>query len=174
MSVPTHSRQSMIVRSDIEAGLFVAERVFDAPPERVFQAFTDCEHLRRWWGPAGWSLPFCELDFREGGRWHYGMRGPDGMESWGLATYLEIRPPSRLVYRDEFADADGNPQPDMPVMTNEVDFVDEGGRTRLVNTTRFGRPEDLRKVVEMGMEEGLAQTWDRLEDELRGPAGTEA
>ena len=53
------------------------ERTFAAPRDKVWAAFTDCEHLKHWWGPNGWDLTHCTMDFREGGRWHYCMSGKD-------------------------------------------------------------------------------------------------
>ena len=93
---------------------FVVERVFDAPRELVWQAWTEPEHLAHWWGPQGWTLPVCTVDFRPGGIWHYCMRGPEGEESWGKATYREIVEPERIVYLDAFADEAGNPVEGMP------------------------------------------------------------
>jgi hypothetical protein len=69
---------------------FVATRTFDAPREAVFNAWSECEALGRWWGPTGWTLPVCEIDFREGGTWFYCMRSPEGEDSCGKSTYHEI------------------------------------------------------------------------------------
>ena len=87
---------------------FVAIRVFEAPSELVFRAWSSCEHLSQWWGPDGWTLPVCEMDFRPGGRWFYGMRGPHGEDAFGLATYEQIVQPSLITFSDAFADKDGN------------------------------------------------------------------
>src|SRR3982750_3642882 len=84
------------------------EREFAAPRALVFKAWTDPRALEHWFGPAGWTLPVCEVDLRPGGVWRYCMRGPKGEESWGRATYREIVEPERLVYTDSFSDAAGN------------------------------------------------------------------
>src|SRR5438876_2640007 len=94
----------------------IFERVFNAPRELVFKAFTECQHLAHWWGPKDWTLPMCNLDLRPGGVWTYCMRGPAGEQSCGIAVYREIEPPAKLVYVDRFADADGVPNPKMPEM----------------------------------------------------------
>lgn len=146
------------------AALTVAiEREFAHPRELVFRAWSSCEHVAHWFGPAGWTLPVCEMDFRPGGRWRFGMDQPDSGLSHGLAIYDEIVEPSRIVYHDYFAHEDGSINEAMPAMWTEVDLHDLGGRTRLVNTTHFASLEDLEKVIGMGAEAGMAETFDRLE-----------
>jgi uncharacterized protein YndB with AHSA1/START domain len=90
-------------------GDVVVTRVYDAPREVVFRAWTDPEQLMRWWAPNGCTTPFCTVDLRPGGKFHYCMRLPDGRDIWGLGIYDEIVAPERIVYTDAFADADGNP-----------------------------------------------------------------
>jgi len=144
-------------------------RTFDAPRHLVFAAYTQPDLLRRWLlGPPGWTLPVCEMDFRPGGEWFYGMRGPDGEDSFGLATYEQIVESSLIVYTDAFADADRRVDPDMPVMPITVHFTESNGRTTLTSRTRFATPEDVEKVLATGMIDGLTQTWDRLEAYLAG------
>ena len=114
------------------------------------------------------------MDFRAGGSWLYCMRGPgpDGQEidSCGRATYREIDAPARIVYTDAFVDGEGNPLPDMPVMDITVTFEETAAGTRVASETVFASEKDLEAVLEMGMEEGLAQTWDKLEAYLREAA----
>lgn len=144
----------------------VATRTFAAPRVRVFRAFTDCRDLVHWWGPAGWSLPVCEMDFQVGGSWFYCMRGPNGEDSCGRATYHEIAEPERIVYTDAFTDRDGAPMAGMPEMRIMVEFRDAAGGTEVVSRARFGSAEDLQTVLATGMETGLRETWDRLADHL--------
>ena len=142
---------------------FVMERVFDAPRELVFEAFSNPEHLKYWWGPKGWTLPVCEVDFRPGGVWLYCMRGPNGEESWGKATYGDIKPPEKIVYTDNFVDRDGNVLANTPQMQITVTFEALEDKTRVINRAVFGSVEELDTVLKMGMAEGANQTWDRLE-----------
>jgi uncharacterized protein YndB with AHSA1/START domain len=86
-------------------------RVFDAPRELVWSAFTDPVQLSRWWGPKDFTAPVWTTDFRVGGRYHYCMRGPDGTNYWGTGVYREIVPLERIVYTDSFSDDHGNPIP---------------------------------------------------------------
>ncbi|MCA9839297.1 MAG: SRPBCC domain-containing protein [Trueperaceae bacterium] len=146
---------------------FSINRTFNAPRERVFAAFSQCEHLKHWWSPAGWHLSVCEMDFREGGSWLYCMSGPgpDGqpMDSYGKASYQEITAPEKIIYTDSFVDKDGSPLENMPSMQITVTFEDVKGKTRVTTETIFGSKEELDAVIGMGMEEGLKQTWDKLE-----------
>jgi uncharacterized protein YndB with AHSA1/START domain len=142
---------------------FVMDRLFDAPRELVFQVWSDPKHMAQWWGPKGWTLPVCTMDFRPGGIWHYCMQGPGGEEAWGKATYQEIVPPERIVYLDAFADADGNVIADAPTMVITVTFSNEQGKTRLTSHVQFASAKDLQETLAMGMNEGMIETWDRLE-----------
>jgi uncharacterized protein YndB with AHSA1/START domain len=144
---------------------FVYERIINAPRERVWQAWTDPRQLEKWWGPRGWTTTIYTMDVRPGGKWHYCMRqDEDGMESWGLSTYKEVTAPSRLTYDDAFSDKDGNVNPQMPVMPIEVQFIEQDGKTRLYSITHLDSAETLAQLKEMGMEQGLSETWDRLEE----------
>jgi uncharacterized protein YndB with AHSA1/START domain len=138
-------------------------RTFDAPRDLVWQMWTKAEHLQHWWGPDGWSLPVCEIDFRPGGSWFYCMAGPDDMQSCGKATYLEIQAPERLVYEDAFTDAEGNPMADMPVAHIILEFVADGDKTTVLNTVRYPTREARDQVLAMGVQAGIDQTWNRLE-----------
>ncbi|MCW9705539.1 SRPBCC domain-containing protein [Fodinibius salsisoli] len=145
----------------------IIERIFDAPPELVFEAYSSCNHLKHWWGPKEWPMEECEMDFREGGKWHYCLRGPnEGDESWGKAIYKEIDKPGKLVYEDYFSDKDGNINEEMPGMLITVVFIEHGGKTKLSSTTLFDSPETLKKVVEMGAVEGMTSSLDRLDEYL--------
>ena len=86
---------------------FVISRVFDAPRERVWQAWTEVERLKQWWGPKGFTVTHCKLDLRPGGIMHYCLRPPDGKEMWGKFVYREIVKPERLVWVNSFSDKDG-------------------------------------------------------------------
>lgn len=89
----------------------VITRVFDAPRELVFQAWTDPRMLVRWWGPKTYTSPVCKVDLRVGGSYHFCMRTPGGQEIWSTGVYHEIVPPERLVMTDSFADEHGNVVP---------------------------------------------------------------
>ena len=77
----------------------IITRVFDAPRDLVFKAWTEPERLAQWWGPEGFALPFLELDMRPGGAWRACMRGPDGTNFWQHGVCRELVPPERLAYK---------------------------------------------------------------------------
>jgi uncharacterized protein YndB with AHSA1/START domain len=161
-----------MARQQVQTGErdLVMTRVFDAPRDLVFRAFSTAEALAQWWGPRGWSLSVNNLDFRPGGSWHYCMAGPDGAESWGLSTYREIVEGELIVYTDAFSNAEGTVAEGMPQMRITVAFADEDGKTRVTSTTEFASAEELKQVLDMGVVEGATETWDRLEEFLASQA----
>jgi uncharacterized protein YndB with AHSA1/START domain len=86
----------------------VITRVFDAPRDRVFKAWTEPERLVRWWGPNGFTTPVCRIDLRPGGVFHHCMRSPGGQDFWGKGVYREVVEPERIVCTDSFSDEAGN------------------------------------------------------------------
>ncbi|MCB9663210.1 MAG: SRPBCC domain-containing protein [Alphaproteobacteria bacterium] len=83
----------------------VVRRVLAAPPELVWSVWTDADHLQRWFHPEVWTIFSAALDLRVGGSFHYGFRGPEMPETWGLWTFTEVDPPRRLRFDVSFADA---------------------------------------------------------------------
>ncbi|MED3647451.1 SRPBCC domain-containing protein [Halalkalibacterium halodurans] len=163
---------SMIFKA--EGNQLMAERVFDAPRELVFKMFTEAEHLKNWWGPRGWDLTVCNIDFRPGGSWHFCMKCVDenqgdfyGYESWGKALYREIVEGEKIVYVDYFSDSEGNLSEEMPAAEIILTFIDLGGKTKIVNQVEYPTVEELQKVLDMGMEQGFIETWDRLVEYLQ-------
>ncbi|MGG4169310.1 SRPBCC domain-containing protein [Rossellomorea vietnamensis] len=153
--------------------VLVLERVFDAPRDLVFNMFKEPEHLKTWWGPRGWELPVCHVDFQPGGVWHYCMKCADrgqgqfyGMESWGKGMYKEISEPEKIVYVDVFSDAEGHTNEDMPATDVTLEFIDMGSQTKLISRSEYSSEEALKTVMDMGMEQGIMETWDRLEEAL--------
>jgi len=159
--------------SRVEGNVLILERVFKAPRQLVFQAFSDAEHLKHWWGPRGWTLPVCNIDFRPGGVWHYCMKCEDreqgdfyGMESWGKGVYSEIVAGEKIVYKDYFSDAEGNENPELPATDIVLLFEDHEEGTLVINRAVYASAEGLKTVLDMGMEQGITETWDRLDDYL--------
>lgn len=144
----------------------IMTREFDAPRALVFEAHSDCKHLQNWWGPREWPLSYCKMDFRAGGTWHFCMKGPDGTESWGMALYKEIKAPEKIYYEDYFSDKDGNLNKEMPYTFVKVEFEEAGNKTIVRSTGLYPSADDLQKVLDMGVEAGITETFDRLEEYL--------
>jgi uncharacterized protein YndB with AHSA1/START domain len=160
---------------DKGAKTIVMERVFDAPRSRVWQAWTKPEELAKWWGPRGWETTIKKFEFKPGGAWHYMMKCVDenqkewfGQESWGIGTFKEINPEDNFRYEDAFTDSSGAPNPEMPItpITNRFEETDDG-KTKVTSITQYASDKDLQTVVDMGVEQGAKETWDRLAEYLQ-------
>jgi len=165
----------------------VITRVFDAPRELVFKAWTEPKRLMRWWGPKGFTSPVCKIDLRPGGVFLNCMRSPDGKDYWSQGVYREIVKPERIVCTDTFADEKGNPvsprqygmsadekgnpvsprqygmSPDWPdeaLIT--VTFTEHAGKTRLTLQHSPLNPGPDRDMCQQGWNESL----DKLEGSL--------
>lgn len=143
---------------------------FPAPPARIWDFWTDPRQLERWFGPPGYPLTVTDHDLRPGGRMGYYMTSPEGEKLGGYWDIEVVEPTSRLAYKDGFADADGNPAEGMPVGDTVVELTEHEGGTRVLATTVYGSAEDLQKVVDMGMEEGLREAVGQLDDALAAEA----
>jgi uncharacterized protein YndB with AHSA1/START domain len=151
---------------------FIFTRVFDAPRELVFKAWTERERLREWWGPKGFAIEPGKLELRPGGAFHYRMRAPDGREIWGRFVYREIGPPERIVFVNSFSDADGgltrNPwMPTWPLeVLNVLTLTERDGTTTLtLNGHPINATDEERTTFEAGlaaMQNGFAGTFDQL------------
>jgi uncharacterized protein YndB with AHSA1/START domain len=140
-------------------------RLFDASRERVFEAMTRPEHVKNWWGRLGegYSVPVCEIDLRPGGAWRFVNRHPRGEVTF-YGEYREIVPPSKLVYTEIFAD-----YPDTVSLITAL-FTPEGKKTRYTATCAYPSREVRDIVVNSGMEQGAAASYDQLEALLRSGA----
>jgi uncharacterized protein YndB with AHSA1/START domain len=139
----------------------IGTRIFDAPRDLVFAAFTDPKHLAKWWGPNGFTTTTHSHEFRVGGVWRFVMHGPDGRDYQNRITYDEIVPPERLVYHH------GGGDDVEPVhFTQTITFEDLGHRqTRLIWHGTFPSAEARARVIrEYGADKGLVQTMARLAD----------
>jgi uncharacterized protein YndB with AHSA1/START domain len=141
----------------------VLTRVFDAPRHLVFDAFSKPELLKGWFGPRGWSLSVCEVDFRVGGGFRFVLRGPDGQEMGMRGVYRELAPPERSVHMESFDDFPGESQ------VTAV-FSEQDGRTTLTATVRYPSNEVRDAVPKDGIEHGAAESYDKLAELLLLPA----
>jgi uncharacterized protein YndB with AHSA1/START domain len=137
------------------------ERVFNAPRERVWQAYTDPKLVAEWWG-RGNKLVIERLEVERGGHWRFVEHGPDGVHGFE-GRFREVTPPERLVHTFEW---DGLPG---YVIINDTTFEDVGdGRTRIVTTSLFYSTEERDGMLNSGMEQGLNQSYAALDKLLAG------
>jgi uncharacterized protein YndB with AHSA1/START domain len=150
---------SLTLPSDRE---IVMTRVFEAPRRRVFEAWTEPEHVRRWYGCGTLGLRVCEIDLRVGGSYCYVLQRPDGMDCALEGTYREIVPPERLVYTEEFVTRGFTSNPALVTVT----FTERAGKTTLTVTILHRSREDRDAQLNSGMETGAAESLDRLAGHL--------
>ncbi len=147
----------------------VHSRVFTAPRELVWRAFTEAERIAMWWGPNGFTTTTHEMVVRPGGLWRFVMHGPDGTDYPNTIRYEEVERPSLLRYSQHGGKASD------PVQFNAtVTFVERAGSTEVVMRLLFpsaGLRETAVRVY--GAEEGRRQTLARLEDHLRSARAQE-
>jgi uncharacterized protein YndB with AHSA1/START domain len=140
-------------------------RFFKAPPELVYEALTQPEYIRRWFGPRRLEITECEADLRVGGTWRVVHRAPDGTEFVFGGTLLELDPPHRRVGTFRW---EGAPEHEA-VETFEVTAV-EGG-TLLTSTMRHGSLEARDMHVANGMESGMVESYERLDELVAAEQG---
>jgi uncharacterized protein YndB with AHSA1/START domain len=137
----------------------VLTRIFNAPRQMVFDAFSKPELLKRWFGPRGWSLEVCEVDLKVGGGFRFVLQGPDGKKMGMRGVYREIVPPERSVHMESFDDYPGESQ------VTSV-FVEQGGKTTMTATVLYPSKEVRDIVLKSGMEHGAAESYDKLAELL--------
>jgi uncharacterized protein YndB with AHSA1/START domain len=139
----------------------VSERIFDAPRERVFATFLDPALIPEWWGPRGGTTTVDKMDVRAGGAWRFVYRDASGEETGFRGTYREVSPPERVIQTFEWEPMAGHVSVDIST------FEDLGdGRTKVTTVSQFHTPEERDGMLGSGMERGLGETYDRLDELL--------
>ena len=160
---------------NVEKRDLVITRLFDAPIELVWRAWTDPEYVIRWWGPTGFTSPSCKIDFREGGKFVFHMRAPKdfqgGQDFYTAGVYKKIVPLRLIEFSQGLADKDGN-RIDPRAMSMPADFPKEipsalafkqiGGKTELTATEYGWTVGQMRDMSEAG----LSQCLDKLAEVL--------
>ncbi len=159
-----------------ETERLVVTRVFDAPRELVWKAWTDPKYVAQWWGPKGFTSPVCKMDCLVVGKFLFCMRAPDGQEMWTGGEYFEIVVHEKIVYSMYFADAEGNKvEPAQYGIEHEamddahdvVIFEDFGeGQTKLT----LNGNESMESAKDSGQLEGWNQILDKVAAVLAGLA----
>jgi len=159
-----------------ETERMIVTRVFDAPRELVWKAWTDPKYVMQWWGPKDFTAPFCKIDFRVGGKFLCCMKAPDGKEFWNGGEYHEIVPHEKIVYSMYFADSKGNKvdaahygieHEAIDGAHDVITFEDLGdGKTKLTLTGN----EAMESAKNSGEVEGWNQIFDKFAEVLRASA----
>lgn len=146
-------------------------RIFSAPRELVWKAWTEPERVMRWWGPKYFTSPICKMDFRVGGSYHFCMQSPEGEDFWSTGVYLETIPLEKIVCTDSFADENGNVVPatyydmeeDFPLeLELTITFEDHNGNTKMI-LRHIGIPEGITQEL---TKQGWNESFDKLAEIL--------
>ena len=156
-------------------GEIMITRIFDAPRELVWKAWTESEHIKHWWGPKDFTAPFCQIEFRVGGVYLFCMRSPKGREYWSTGIYREIVVPERIVCTDCFADEKGNVVPashygmstDFPQETLwTLSFEEHDKKTRFTLRHTGMPPGDISDMTNQGWNQSLDKFAETLKYSL--------
>jgi uncharacterized protein YndB with AHSA1/START domain len=137
----------------------VITRVFDAPRELVWRAWTEPQHMAKWFGPENFTIPSCELDVRVGGVLRLTMRGPDGQDYPMKGIFREIVRPERLSFSNIAIDSDGN---HLLEGVTVVTFEDLGGKTKMTLDAQAVGLVPQAPAMLAGMEAGWSGSFDKL------------
>ena len=148
------------MKRKVEPNEIYTERVYDAPVQAVWEAWTDPAKVEKWWGPRGFCLTTHSKDLRDGGHWHYTMHGPDGTDFPNKTFYHEVRECQKLVY-DHGANDE---QP--PLFRVTALFSVSDGKTLLQLTMKLATPEAAESIRKFIKQAGGNATWDRLAEHL--------
>lgn len=141
----------------------VITRLFDAPARLLFEAYSKPEHIMRWFGPKGWPVTLCEMDFRAGGRYRFAMTSPDGTQGMPFGgEYLEIVPDRKIVYDDSFESAGAER------MVVTVTFEEDAGKTTLTIHTLFASVAMKEAHMGAGYSQGVGSSLDQLGELVAG------
>lgn len=135
----------------------VITREFNAPRELVFRALTDPALVPQWWGPANMTTQIDAMDVRMGGLWRYVQQDNEGNEYAFRGVYHEIAAPERVVYTFEWEGMQGH------ILLETLTLTEQNGKTLITDSSVFQSVADRDGMLQSGMEEGAAASWDRLE-----------
>ncbi|MBO6571861.1 SRPBCC domain-containing protein [bacterium] len=152
--------------ADKENNTLTIKREFAANRQLVWDCYTKAELLNQWFAPKPFTTKTKSMDFSEGGHWHYAMVEPNGTEYWGYTEYQDINPIDDYRTVDAFSDSEGNINPDLPKAKWHVQFSESNDHAVVTTVVNYESLEDLETVINMGMEEGMISTLERLDELL--------
>ncbi len=151
------------VTRDTDALTMTVVADFPATVQRLWEAYVDPRQLERFWGPPTYPATFTRHDVAAGGRSAYTMTGPEGEAHGGYWEWLSVEPGRGFEVLDGFAGPDGEPNAEMPAMRMRFAFEATDDGSRVTTTTHFASLDDLEKLLEMGMDEGMREAMGQIE-----------
>lgn len=143
-------------------------REFAAGRQLVWDCYTRAELLNQWFAPKLFTTKTKSMDFKDGGHWHYAMIGPDGTEYWGYTEYNNVNPIDYYETSDAFSNEAGEINEGLPKAKWQVTFSDKGENTIVETIVHYASLADLETVLNMGMEEGMVSTLEKLDELIDG------
>ena len=159
------SNETKMVK-DASGKKLIITRSFNAPVEKVWQAWTEAELLDKWWAPKPYHTETKTMDFKEGGFRLYAMVSPEGDKNWCKTNYKTIDAGKSFTSDDGFCDEAGNMNPDFAIMHWHNKFEGSSNTTTVVIDLSFDTIEGLEKIVEMGFKEGFSMAVGNLDELL--------
>lgn len=151
---------------DMQKNSITVRREFAAKRQLVWDCHTKRELLDQWFAPQPLTTKTKHMEFKDGGYWHYAMITPDGQAFWSRLDYQTINPIDGYTALDGFSDEAGFVNPDLPRARWDVGFTDAKERTLVTTVVLYNSPEDVQKVIDMGLKDGMTSTLERLDDLL--------
>ncbi|GCB02488.1 SRPBCC domain-containing protein [Ralstonia sp. SET104] len=151
---------------DMQKSSITVRREFAAKRQLVWDCHTKRELLDQWFAPKPLTTKTKHMEFKEGGYWHYAMITPDGQTFWSRLDYQTINPIDGYAALDGFSDEAGVVNPDLPRARWDVAFADAKERTLVTTVVLYNSPEDVQKVIDMGLKDGMTSTLERLDELL--------
>lgn len=151
---------------DKESNQLTLRREFLADRQLVWDCYTKSELLDKWFAPKPMTTKTKTMDFREGGHWHYAMIDTNGTEYWGYTEYLTIQPIDFYTSLDAFSNEQGEVNKDLPRAKWRVSFLDKSENTLVETIVQYNSLSDLEAVIQMGMEQGMTMTLEKLDELL--------
>lgn len=164
----TKVRSCSIISTNYMEKEIILVRTVDAPIQKVWQAWTDPEQLKQWWGPQNVSIPECEVDLRVGGKFYIVMEAGEGMGPYKgmlwpmLAEFTAVDPHTTLAYTAQ-AWTEGQKEETLIDQTTEIIFTEEGERTQIEIKAAIQKTGPKAGMAVQGMEQGFNQQLDKLE-----------
>lgn len=151
---------------DKESSQLTLRREFLANRQLVWDCYTKGELLNQWFAPKPLMTKTKSMEFEEGGHWHYAMVDANGTEYWGYTEYVTINAIDYYTSLDTFSNEKGEINKDLPRAKWKVEFIDKDERTLVETVIKYNSLADLETVIQMGMEQGMTMTLEKLDELL--------